>query len=971
MQPIKRVGDASPDGSPILTLAPRGLAIYPVRYAVLPDTPAFAAINLPGSMGAKVKDVALQHHKYALRLLRKGFIYVYYHEHPDNKKWDIYEVGEDSKLKELSVAEFKKGNLKSICANMSHFFIDKPAEQGKVDFAFSEHPWSKETLDTMESDGSLRDKRMQTFRPAEWVGAPHFPHGLPVTEDNLKHVMEYSDEMEAYSQLHPDEVAKQAISDDNGKHNANTLNLCTSADPFYMRSDDLEPLVKEINIAPKSKRNQPMMLALWDSVGITRELGGFAMDAAGWVNQYQEKWALHLNAINNIDMAKASIEAVAKAKSDKRLGRDRILPRFERQRQRMIKEAEHLYTHSHISQLNNRIQGGLSDPSAEVLDPVYSHELEMKKLNERESEYRERLEKDNNDSIAESWEKYKDEIDNDAVDDLRNKHQVLMDAAEPLIDQRIKDQVAWLESTYLINALTEYHQESLVDSQFFEDLVGDVLLGMNGCQVGIKKIDEWVKECAITDGNLFWRAIASNNIKAKSALDPVLAQAKGQLEIVADGDTIAGLNKDIYGRLVDVIKLNSDSLTAAENATSIAGHRIPTGGIDKIYSAMGSRLITPLIKPGVDTVGSAIIRLVYMGKLQMDVQAEGQKLQSRLKELKTYYHNRVTQLSHAINNAEQSMQQAASSRNRSMRSMLSMHQSNLTKAQNAMRHVLAEKVRVFDKAQISYTEAVEAATASNQDNMLKSKNIIGKPGTALSVLILTLQGVSINQLLSALGTKKENGELYAQLTVASTAIVASVAGLAESFTKTGSYWSNALKIGGGGLMVISGVVSAGLDIKDAFKQYKKGNTGLVLAYSVKAALNIGATAFSAGSVYAAISASFQATTVRATARLILSRVLFLFSAWIGVAILVIDVLIMIFSDDDLEDWLQRTPFASDPEGKPFAEVGDTKKALEEQQKVFDESIMGIFGLEPEKTPEQMRQEKNEEKDAFFLNNPMP
>ena len=52
-----------------------GLAILPVRYAVVPND---VDATLPDPLGNKVTDVKLKHHKYALRTLRKGFIYLFY-----------------------------------------------------------------------------------------------------------------------------------------------------------------------------------------------------------------------------------------------------------------------------------------------------------------------------------------------------------------------------------------------------------------------------------------------------------------------------------------------------------------------------------------------------------------------------------------------------------------------------------------------------------------------------------------------------------------------------------------------------------------------------------------------------------------------------------------------------------------------------------------------------------------------------
>ncbi|MFX7621274.1 toxin VasX, partial [Acinetobacter baumannii] len=58
-----------------------GLAILPVRYAVVP-------LNIPGDipapLGNKVNSTALTNYKYVLRTLRAGFVYLFYERHPSN-----------------------------------------------------------------------------------------------------------------------------------------------------------------------------------------------------------------------------------------------------------------------------------------------------------------------------------------------------------------------------------------------------------------------------------------------------------------------------------------------------------------------------------------------------------------------------------------------------------------------------------------------------------------------------------------------------------------------------------------------------------------------------------------------------------------------------------------------------------------------------------------------------------------------
>lgn len=74
-----------------------GLPILPVRYTVLPNkVPA----KLPdGINGDGVTDIALSTHRYGLRTLREGWLYLYYVKAArGGKRWEVYKVTEDGRL---------------------------------------------------------------------------------------------------------------------------------------------------------------------------------------------------------------------------------------------------------------------------------------------------------------------------------------------------------------------------------------------------------------------------------------------------------------------------------------------------------------------------------------------------------------------------------------------------------------------------------------------------------------------------------------------------------------------------------------------------------------------------------------------------------------------------------------------------------------------------------------------------------
>ena len=311
-----------------------GLAILPVRYAVVPKT---IATSLPATLGDKVTDVKLQHHKYVLRTLRRGFVYLYHEKHPrgSNFKWEIYSVSTRGTLwKQASTTAINAIDEDPACSRKGHnipaslIAVEKPEKCGKIWIAFSEHAWSQETFKAFSDNVELRDRRMQNFHPATWIGSKNCRHGLEGTKDNVEKIIEYQDGF-APSSLCGGEVGK--ISKADGAHSTTQLHQATSCHPMAMRkgqSDGVVEAMKVVGTQPSGKQNAPIILALWDAVGITHELNGFRNDAAGRIDQYYHEREMEISAYNQIEGIKVALEERAgqAARRDAEIGLFRWTP---------------------------------------------------------------------------------------------------------------------------------------------------------------------------------------------------------------------------------------------------------------------------------------------------------------------------------------------------------------------------------------------------------------------------------------------------------------------------------------------------------------------------------------------------------------------------------------------------------------------------------------------------------------------
>lgn len=543
-----------------------GLAILPVRYAVVP--PAIKA-SVPGHMGNKVTNIGLAHHKYALRILRQGFVYILHEKHPRGSqiKWEVYSVSTRGTLwKQPSPGAIVPMSDDPACSRTGHnipasvIAIDAPEKCGKIWMAFSEHEWSEETFKQYETDAKMRDRRMQTFLPATWITAGGYRHGLPATKENVEQIIEYQDDF-APSALVGGEVGQ--LSKPDGTFNLEQLKKETTRHAMAMRkgqSEDLVAAMKKIGERPGKKPNTPIILALWDAVGITHELNGYRNDAAGRIEQYNQERALELTALSNIEGMKLALEE--RADNDARRDADagvfnwspehtqRRLANVAKQRpgdaKFLARQADLCarWERDNLQKVPSNIafERDLYTPLPETewqrtmaqIDQAAKRSTTMRNPYTGKTAFevrQENADKLSKKAVAQAWPKYEKFLRKDgggkfAHQSFKEKNQDFAAWADKLVDDRTGDLIAWLESKALLDALTEFHPNNIRDSVAFDDKVGTAVFGMNSSVRGKAKIDAWVKEMKATEANLVWRAIALNNEKAMADLNEALADAE-------------------------------------------------------------------------------------------------------------------------------------------------------------------------------------------------------------------------------------------------------------------------------------------------------------------------------------------------------------------------------------------------------------------------------------------------------------
>jgi hypothetical protein len=889
-----------------------GLAILPVRYALVPNK---IEATLPTSLGAKVTDVKLAHHKYALRTLRQGFFYLFYEKHARGShiKWEAYSVSAAGTLwKQLSGTALNSISAEPSCSRKGHnipaavIAIERPEKCGRVWMAFSEHAWSAETFDQFENNAHARGRRMQEFHPAKWVTTSVAAHGLEANEANIGQILEYQDKT-GFTALLPSAVVP-TLSKPDGSFDAAKLGKQTTRYPYHNRKQQTEELVrlmKKVGENSTGKAHAPVIFTLWDAVGITHELAGFCHDLLGWLDKYSHERELELGAMNAIEGLKKALpeKAIAfeehlrggHASERERRGNLNAMRRADAERASAASRSRKLEVCDIVDDwisknlFNDEFEKRLMQ--ADMLpEPVRS--AQIKKIRAQADQYLANRDKGNRDRLedrrAHAWDKYEEKIDKESYEYFQKQQQQLATASEVILQHRNADLVAWLESPSLVDALTEFHSENIEDGIAFNELVGEAIFGMNASQRGGNKLDEWIGEKKASETNLLWRAVAMNQKQPMAELDAELAEAaKHQKErTMASAINWTNYAAKSFKALADTYKKTvsfHNANTSASSAKGSAAFGIPLRpvkmhGIDKLVMTAGDRFFKAFSVPGLaDHACEKIIQQIFSIRAFVDPMDSAKLIQ------------------------------------------VQAENEGLSRRQQMKRLAIAKKFLATDTPLIKTSQS-EALTNAWED--FKTKNSGASNATKdarLALLVMLIEGVNFNKLIAECAIKND-AKSWWSLAASGVTIASGMFEIASVPAKVifgnADAWSyQRIKLAGGLLSSAASVIGAVLDFRDAAKFSGKGNTSLYILYSMKGGLgliNAGLTVATTFTYAAPLIGRLTGNTllgtaartigIRATA-IIGIRILFMSAgAWITVIAFGIQIIIWVISDDALEEW---------------------------------------------------------------------
>ncbi|RBB05307.1 hypothetical protein BRO03_22365, partial [Xanthomonas oryzae pv. oryzae] len=512
-----------------------GLAILPVRYTVVPASCPGAGLGpFPKGRGSK-EDVSAAGYDYAVRTLRQGMLYLFYEQSGPygSRQWEAYAVAENGTLwRQVSgyAARRIAGGGVPSCSRPVHnaermefITLRYPHLCGTVWVMFSEHLLTPATLKRYAADATLRAERMQPITPKQWIGAPQAKGDtVPLSSaEDLKVALEYrafAGEVSEPAQL-PHDRKPAAISTSSGGYKADVLHANSTRYPWALRTHSMSGASAEQALQQRYARMcaashngkqgdqrqtyMPMLLGLWDAVGVVHELNGYRHDVVAAMARYKDERALEFNAMEHIEQIDTLLQRNAAVLSDQ-------YAQASRARMEEI-EQEHsggnaltqsgmdaLRTHG-IASSNEGTWDGLS----KALLPVYQRQA------------------------RESWETtYRPRIDATAYAAFKANAQRFGQAAMELLTQRTQVLGKWLSNPLFLVTLEDYDGTSPSCGVRFEEVITHAIEGLGMDPDGRRLLQDLAGNLDVTSRScLLWRVVAQNQDEAREELKQTLSEA--------------------------------------------------------------------------------------------------------------------------------------------------------------------------------------------------------------------------------------------------------------------------------------------------------------------------------------------------------------------------------------------------------------------------------------------------------------
>ncbi|AOS02947.1 T6SS effector BTH_I2691 family protein [Xanthomonas oryzae] len=461
---------------------------------------------------------------------------------------------------------------------------------------------------------------MQAITPKQWIGAPQAKGDtVPLSSaDALKAVLEYrgfAGEISEPAQL-PHDRKPAAISTSSGGYKADVLHANSTRYPWALRTHSMSGASAEQALQQRYARMcaashngkqgdqrqtyMPMLLGLWDAVGVVHELNGYRHDVVAAMARYKEERALEFNAMEHIEQIDTLLQRNAAVLSDQ-------YAQASRARMEEI-EQEHsggnALTQSGMEALREHgiaaSNAGTWDGLSKALLPVYQRQA------------------------RESWETtYRPRIDAAAYTAFKANAQRFGQAAMELLTQRTQVLGKWLSNPLFLVTLEDYDGTSPSCGVRFEEVITHAIEGLGMDPDGRRLLQDLAGNLDVTSRScLLWRVVAQNQDEAREELKQTLSEADQQKNMVLSA---AGAGWSVFVTTSKTLKKFLSVYKGFETAQKQAAPLTATdrilreSGVDRFVTTAGAFLLNRFPLNGVqDKVGNALVRFVLMTRALLD-----------------------------------------------------------------------------------------------------------------------------------------------------------------------------------------------------------------------------------------------------------------------------------------------------------------------------------------------------------------
>jgi len=856
----------------------QGPALLPVRYVVAPD---HQPGSLPGWAASGTKEYPNhENYHYALRAMRRGFLYIYY---PFLSKWDAWSISDDGSLWKQFSPDNAIIKTEPDCRQGTYHqggkdFITLIPEvmDNDIWIAFSQSPWTASTLARYQNE-SDRSRRMQCLSSSQWITPTAAPCTQEATEGNISAILDY---MPASSgELYP------ATSLPWGTHGDFRVSHVTSEGNYSLvtKVQPLETLypwksmsqglagstaqqMKQRGVKADSTKVTPLIFAVHDTVGIAHELTGWTNDVLALPKIFGDERALEFSTQNLINGAEQIISKTAEQKVAARL-----MVTFD-ENPVGLDMAYQLYC------ANERSKGV-------PVNEIMSREEYENQRKEAQQKTGLRIQ------VADDLAKYRRMLDQEKLNSFIACGETLIDQVDEKVTSLIGFRIKWLQDEAFIAATQDFYSEEPDDNLYYREVAAFAISGLNIVDSGKALLDEWINAYTTTsDKNLVWRTHFFNNPELMAEGESLLGQCR---QCTSDPMSQSGL---LYFFETNGAKLNKIFKGFEKATAALANPPKPDAllstrllyTVDQYMATVGERVFSSTrVGFVMDTTGDAINRTLFSlvsGKSVAQIKAF----------LSTYI--------------------GWATERRVYLDGLGFF--------GPVRREISEKLRV---ASIKFTVMDKAYSTYE----MKDRNQYAAKATSIKILVLIFNVVELNNQLDHY---KGDAVSYAKISSAILATAGGIADIATPAFEHGVAAGNTLHrlkfIGAGSSLVASGI-SLGLDLSKFGSENNEKNSDKCIVYKslyfVKV-LNDAATLVSAeGKLMSALITRFGWDTTIGSMGVWLGRaaapkLVFLGIEWIGVlsswwfaiGVMVAEYVVTeYFSRDDLQIWYELGIFGND------------------------------------------------------------